>query len=239
MVYVNLRKKAKEQGFTLVEVLIAGTLSLVTLTCIMQFFLSQLNQYRLISGNNALSESLRVFSKFFEKDVHNSLEFYVFGNVDKAFTFEYGTTEVSAETAGNCILFIQEKGMVEGGRGILYFVDTEITKNGIACYPLYRALVTFANTHKIAENYEGLQKLPMGYLKKTDQDLFAINSKTGIFATVDHRKFSEGGNYIPGCRHGAYLKAIFIQPGLRGASAESPFNFCFYSRNPRFVYKKS
>ena len=110
-------KNDRKSGFTLVEILVAAGLASITLACIVQFFLTQLNQYYLISANNALNENLRLSSKFFEKDTHNSLEFYVFEDLTEALAFVKGTTEVTLPRAGNCVLFVTERGMVSGGRG--------------------------------------------------------------------------------------------------------------------------
>ena len=48
--------RRKVRGFTLFELMMAATLAGITLSCIIQFFLTQLNQYRLIAANNQLNE---------------------------------------------------------------------------------------------------------------------------------------------------------------------------------------
>lgn len=233
-----MKSNNKKGGFTLVEVLVAGSLSCITLACIIQFFLTQLNQYYLISTNNALNENLRVFSKFFEKDTHNSLEFYVFEDLAEALKFTKGST-VTLPRAGNSVLFVTERGMISGGRGDLYFVGDKTTVNRQDCYPLYRSIVTFP----LSADDSSLSKLIVGYIKPDDSTTFAKqftdgNSKKGIFYTIDHKRFGRytGAEYphVAGCRHGIYVGTTFVQPGLHGKVSESFVNFCFFSRNPRF-----
>jgi prepilin-type N-terminal cleavage/methylation domain-containing protein len=225
--------KQKVRGFTLVEILIAAALSGITLTCVIQFFLGQLNQYRLISGNNRLCGNLRLFSKFFEKDTHNSLEFYVFDSLDKASAFKKGDT-ISLPKSGDCVLFVTERGIVEGGRGTIYYLGEKLKLNGTDCYPLFRSVVSFSAEGKISVKTVTETKielpdlsLPLGYIKKKDDD-------AKIFYTKDHKYFEENGARIPGCRRGIYVNTILIQPELRGLSSETSVNFCFFSRNPRF-----
>ena len=237
--FVQMKKRVR--GFTLFELIMAAGLASITLACIIQFFLTQLNQYRLISGNNQLNETLRIFSKFFEKDTHNSLEFYVFDNLAGALGFKKGTA-VTLPKAGNCVLFVTERGMVEGGRGTLYYVGDSVTLDGVDCWPFYRAIVSFSAAGEIAEDGNTLKKLPLGYIKG-DEDSFVQlftdnNSNTGIFYTVDHKRY---GRYtattyphIAGCRHGIYVGTTLVQPGLKGNLSAVPINFCFFSRNPRF-----
>lgn len=238
-----MKSEERRSGFTLVEVLVAGTLSCITLACIIQFFLAQLNQYHLIAANNALNENLRVFSKFFEKDTHNSLEFYVFENLTEALNFKEGSTSVTLPRAGNCVLFVTERGMVLEGRGDLYFVGDRTTVNNQACYPLYRSIVTFTSQGSINESADSLSKLILGYIKPNATTTFVKkftdkNSKKGIFYATDHKRFGRNtdGSYphVAGCRHGIYVGTTFIQPGLHGKVSESSLNFCFFSRNPRF-----
>lgn len=227
--------KRKDRGFTLVELLMASTLGGITLACIIQFFLAQLNQYRLIAGNNQLNESIRIFSKFFEKDTHNSLAFYVFANLpsngDQSLTFS------GQSTAGNCALFVTERGMVDGGRGIVYYVGAQTTVNGVSCWPLYRAVVSFSGSFAINETANDLSNLPLGYIK-TSGNSFVKKFSNGIFYTVDHKRFGRntGTQYphVAGCRHGIYVGTTLVQPGLKGSASESSVNFCFFSRNPRF-----
>ena len=227
----------KVRGFTLVEILIAAALSGITLTCVIQFFLGQLNQYRLISGNNRLCENLRLFSKFFEKDTHNSLEFYVFDSLDEALAFKKGDT-ISLPKSGDCVLFVTERGIVEKGRGTIYYVGEETELNGTDCYPLFRSVVSFSEEGKISvvkvaksETETEIKlpdlPLPLGYIQKKDED-------EKIFYTKDHKYFEKNGARIPGCRRGIYVNTILIQPELRGPASETSVNFCFFSRNPRF-----
>ncbi len=240
---MRIKDKNRGSGFTLVEVLVAGTLSCITLACIVQFFLTQLNQYYLIGANNALNENLRIFSKFFEKDTHNSLEFYVFENLTEALSFTKGSTSVSLPRAGNCVLFVTERGMVNGGRGDIYYVGDQVTINNQACYPLYRSIVTFSSSKKIQETASSLSRLVLGYIKPNASTTFEKkftdgNSKKGIFYTIDHKRFgrytSTSYPHVAGCRHGIYVGTTLIQPGLHGKVSESFVNFCFFSRNPRF-----
>ena len=238
-----MKDKGRKRGFTLVEVLVAGTLSCITLACIVQFFLTQLNQYHLIAANNALNENIRIFSKFFEKDTHNSLEFYVFEDLTEALGFTKGSTSITLPRAGNCVLFVTERGVVSGGRGDLYFVGDQTTVNNQSCYPLYRSTVTFTGSKKINETADNLSKLALGYIKPNASTTFVKkftdeNSKKGIFYTIDHKRFGRNTSasypHVAGCRHGIYVGTTFIQPGLRGKGSESALNFCFFSRNPRF-----
>ena len=203
---INYVKK-RQSGFTLVEVLMASFLACITLTCIVQFFLTQLNQYRYISSSNKINESLRIFSKFLEKDVHNALKFYVFDNLDKALAFTEGNS-ITIPTVGNCVLFVQERGMVEGGRGVIYHVGEETTLNGQNCYPLYRALVTFSANKKInevdpnktqtttSENSSiPLINLTLGYLPKGNAENDASEDNTsGNDTTNDWPQFFSGTN---------------------------------------------
>lgn len=241
-----MRKKVR--GFTLFEIMMAATLAGITLACIIQFFLTQLNQYRLISGNNQLNETVRIFSKFFEKDTHNSLQFYVFANLDAALAFKKGDA-VTLPKAGNCVLFVTERGLVSGGKGVIYYVDenavNHITINETVCWPFYRAIVSFNGAGKISENEASLSKLPLGYIKGVE-DSFLLsqkftdgNSNTGIFYTIDHKRFGRNDSdtsypHIAGCRHGIYVGTTLAQPGLKGEASATPINFCFFSRNPRF-----
>lgn len=251
--------KKRQNGFTLVEVLMASFLACITLTCIIQFFLTQLNQYRYISSSNKINESLRIFSKFLEKDVHNALSFYVFDNLDSVFKFTEDSS-ITAPTIGNCILFVQERGMVKGGRGIIYHVGEETTLNGQSCYPLCRALVTFSADKKINETADNLINLTVGYLPKLKSEnnkptessvntwpqfFSGTNSKnkpiTGIFYTnarkrVGYSLYNSAAQtpYAAGCRRGLFVGTRLIQPGFRGVHAETLCNFCFFSRNPRF-----
>ena len=234
--------KKRVRGFTLFELLMASALAGITLACIIQFFLTQLNQYRLISGNNQLNESVRIFSKFFEKDTHNSLEFYVFSDLADALSFKKGSTSVTLPKAGNCVMFVTERGVVSGGRGTIYYIAEQTTVNGISCYPLYRAIVSFTDENKISENEASLKKLPLGYVK-TDGNSFVKKftddaSNTGVFYTIDHKRFGRntGTQYphVAGCRHGIYVGTTLVQPGLKGSASETSVNFCFFSRNPRF-----
>ena len=226
--------KKRARGFTLVELLMASTLGGITLACIVQFFLAQLNQYRLISGNNQLNESVRIFSKFFEKDTHNSLEFYVFSDLTGARESVKGS---GSSSGGNCALFVTERGMVEGGRGVIYHIGAKTTVNGISCWPLYRAIVSFTNEHKISEAAGDLSNLPLGYIKN-DGDSFVQKFGSGIFYTIAHKRFGRntGAQYphVAGCRHGIYVGTTLVQPGLKGSASETSVNFCFFSRNPRF-----
>ena len=235
--------KRKVRGFTLFELLMASALAGITLACIIQFFLTQLNQYRLISGNNQLNESVRVFSKFFEKDTHNSLEFYVFNDLDGALSFKKGSTQVTLPKAGNCVVFVTERGVVSGGRGTIYYVaEQAATVNGISCYPLYRAIVSFTAENKISENEASLKNLPLGYVKKDGNSFvkkFTDDTPTnGIFYTIDHKRFGRNTSaeypHVAGCRHGIYVGTTLVQPGLKGSASETSVNFCFFSRNPRF-----
>lgn len=221
---MNVRNNSK--GFTLVEVLTASILSCITLACIVQFFLTQLNQYRLISGNNQLSENLRIFSKFFEKDTHNALAFYVFENLDAALNFKK-TDKVTTQHSGNCVLFVEARGIVSGGQGTLYYVGEKTTRNGQSCYPLYRAVISFNNS-KINERKNDLKNLSLAYLKETPECF-----TNGIFYISSIRKFTD--TPIAGCRHGLYTKFKMIEPGLKGQAAETLCNFAFYARNPRFI----
>ena len=219
----------------------AATLASITLACIIQFFLTQLNQYKLISGNNRLNESVRVFSKFFEKDTHNSLGFYVFTNVTDALNFKKGDAVVLPKV-GNCVLFVTERGMVEGGRGTLYFVDESVTLDGVVCWPFYRAIVSFSAQGKIAESENQLKKLPLGYIKGVgdsfSKGFTGANSNTGVFYTIDHKRYNRNTDatypHIAGCRHGIYVRTTLVQLGLKGDASATPVNFCFFSRNPRF-----
>lgn len=240
-----MQTKRKVRGFTLFELLMATTLAGITLACIVQFFFAQLNQYRLISGNNQLNENVRIFSKFFEKDTHNSLEFYVFSNLAEALAFTKGSA-VTLPKAGNCVLFVTERGMVEGGRGTIYYMGDQTKVNGILCLPLYRAITSFSNANKISETAENLKNLPLGYIKDTGtegnpsffQKFTDNNTNTGIFYTIDHKRFGRntGTQYphVAGCRHGIYVGLTLVQPGLKGLASETAVNFCFFSRNPRF-----
>ncbi|MDR2769431.1 MAG: hypothetical protein LBB19_02645 [Puniceicoccales bacterium] len=234
--------KNKSSGFTLVEIMLAGVMAGIFLTFCTQFFLTQLNQYYLISGNSKLSEQLRTLSKYMEKDVHNSLEFHLFPDLSTALSFTYAST--TFPKVGNCLLLIQERGMVEGGRGVIYYVGSEC--NGgtkLAYYPLYRALITFSAAKKINETESVLNQLVVGHLKKSATNshvqLYSTTSPavSGIFYATERRKFSTGAEYHPhivGCRHGLYIGTTLMQPGLKLKVAETPCNFCFYSRNPRF-----
>ena len=249
--------RKRQSGFTLVEVLMASFLACITLTCIIQFFLTQLNQYRYISSSNKLNESLRIFSKFLEKDVHNSLSFYVLNNLEEALAFTEPSSKITTPATGNCVLFVQERGMVEGGRGVIYHVGEEITLNGQACYPLYRALVTFSKEKKVNEvifpandKEIPLINLTLGYLPKLEtenwpQFFSGTNSKnetiTGIFYTNTRKRAGDSLHdssaqtpYVAGCRRGLFIGTRLIQPGFRGVHAETLCNFCFFSRNPRF-----
>jgi len=187
--------KKRQSGFTLVEVLMASFLASITLTCIIQFFLTQLNQYRYISSSNKLNESLRIFSKFLEKDVHNSLSFYVFNNLKEALDFKEPSSKITTPSVGNCVLFVQERGMVEGGRGIIYHVGEATTLNGQDCYPLYRALVTFSANKKINEVISPVndQEIPLinltlGYLPKLNTETTESGEDTNI-STDDWPQF--------------------------------------------------
>ena len=245
--------RKRQSGFTLVEVLMASILACITLTCIIQFFLTQLHQYRLINSNNKLNENLRILSKFLEKDVHNSLSFYVFNNLEEIISPENGNfTLPTAPCIGNCVLFVQERGMVEGGRGVIYHIGEKITLNGQDCYPLYRALVTFSKEKKIIESADTLANLTVGYLPKLNSEtaesgnetitnewpqfFSGTNSETGIFYTNNRRyaKDSDYNPYVAGCRRGLFVKTRLIQPGFNDINAETLCNFCFFSRNPRF-----
>lgn len=223
----------------------ASTLSIITITCIIQFFLTQLNQYRLIGGNNKLSEDLRTFAKFFEKDTHNSLEMYVFEDISEALAFVKGSTVVSLPRVGNCALFVTERGVVENGFGVIYYVGSSTIVNGITCFPLIRSYVSFSSERKIVETDETLTKIHLGYLKSdVAGDNFVKNfkdsaGKQGIFYTIDHRRFERNSTnsacpHVAGCRHGIYINTVFVQPGLKGQASETSVNFCFFSRNPRF-----
>ena len=257
--------KKRQSGFTLVEVLMASFLACITLTCIIQFFLTQLNQYRYISSSNKINESLRIFSKFLEKDVHNALSFYVFNNLEGIISPENGNfTLPTAPCIGNCILFVQERGMVEGGRGVIYHVGEAISLNGQDCYPLYRALVTFSSNvgtgKPINETKDTLTNLTVGYLPKlttetaesgegtnnntTSNDwpqFFSQDETTGIFYTNARKRAgyplydsSAQTPYVAGCRRGLFVGTRLIQPGFQGVHAETLCNFCFFSRNPKF-----
>lgn len=234
--------KKDTRGFTLFELLIAATLASITLACIIQFFLSQLNQYRLIFGNNQLNENVRIFSKFFEKDTHNSLEFYVFENLEEALNFVKGTTVISLPAVGNCALFVTERGMVDGGRGTIYYIGEKTELNGVICWPLYRSIVSFTADKKISEGKTKLYKLPLGYIKDEGEYYFtknfAIESNKGIFYSIDHKRFDRKTDkqypHVAGCRHGIYVGTTLVYAGLKGYTAETSVNFCFYSRNPRF-----
>lgn len=218
-----MRGRKRNQAFTLVEVILASSLASITMACILQFFLTQLNQYRLISANNKLTESLRIFSKFLEKDVHFSLEFYAYDTFQKA---AEGTTP-AAENLGNCLLLVQERGRVAGGRGIVYFVGDGVLKNGVAVYPLYRALVSFNSSRQIIETEANLKCLFLGYIKGSS-GFNPENNKQGIFYTFNK------DTALPGTRHSVYVCLTLTQPGLHGTVSETVANFCFYSRNPRF-----
>ncbi|MDR1254688.1 MAG: prepilin-type N-terminal cleavage/methylation domain-containing protein [Puniceicoccales bacterium] len=232
--------KNKSRGFTLVEIMLAGVMAGVFLTFCTQFFLTQLNQYYLISGNSKLSEQLRTFSKYIEKDVHNSLEFYVFADLSSALNFTYAGT--TFPKVGNCLLLIQERGMIDGGKGVIYYVGSECNSGTkVAYYPLYRALVTFSAAKKINEAASVLNQLVVGHLKKSATNshvqLYSISSSGGIFYETERRKFGGSVDYYPhitGCRHGLYVGTTLMQPGLKLKVTETPCNFCFYSRNPRF-----
>lgn len=232
-------------GFTLFELIMSATLAGITLACIIQFFLTQLNQYRLIAGNNQLNENLRIFSKFFEKDTHNSIEFYVFDDLAEALAAKKGDAihwAVTPPKVGNCVLFVTERGMVEGGRGTLYFVGASVTLDGVVYWPLYRSIVSFTAQKKISETEDTLSKLPLGYIKSVGESfskrLTDADSKTGIFYAVPHKRYGRNADakypHIAGCRHGIYVGTILAQPGLKGNASATPINFCFYSRNPRF-----
>ena len=231
--------KKRARGFTLVELLMASTLGGITLACIVQFFLAQLNQYRLISGNNQLNESVRIFSKFFEKDTHNSLEFYVFSDLTGARESVKGS---GSSSGGNCALFVTERGMVEGGRGVIYHIGAITTVNGIKCYPFYRAIVSFTSAHKISEAAGDLSNLPLGYIKNAGTDenpSLSQKFSNGIFYTIAHKRFGRNDTdakypHVAGCRHGIYVGTTLVQPGLKGSASETSVNFCFFSRNPRF-----
>lgn len=246
--------RKRQSGFTLVEVLMASFLAGITLTCIIQFFLTQLNQYRLISSSNKINENLRIFSKFVEKDVHNTLCFYVFKDLEEALNFDATKSSIEVPTVGNCVLFVQERGMVNKGRGVIYHVGEATLLNGQECYPLYRALVTFSEDKTIQENADTLINLTVGYLAKpanneqddTWEQFFELtNNKneiiTGIFYTNSRKR---AGNvlhnsntklpYVAGCRRGLFVGTRLIQPGFYGMNAQSLCNFCFFSRNPRF-----
>lgn len=239
--------RSRKKGFTLVEVIIAGTLSTIVLAGIMQFFLAQLNQYRLISGYNKLNESLRIFGKFFEKDVHNALSFYVFSSEGNSTTsgtaLNFTKANMSSYTfpkVGNCLLLIEERGMISGGRGTLYYVGSSIVRNGQLCYPLYRTLVTFNTSNKIAETASSFSNLPVAYLKPNADEtgpvtFFSYGGSTGIFYLDSRKMIDTEGIYTPGCRHGVYFKGTMLEPGLHGQSAELTTQFCFFSRNPRFL----
>lgn len=248
--------KNRQDGFTLVEVLMASILSCVALACIVQFFLTQLNQYRLISSSNKLNENLRIFSKFFEKDVHNSLRFYVFKNLEEALNFQENATTVNVPTVGNCVLLVQERGMVSGGRGIIYHIGEEADLYGQNYYPLYRALVTFASNKMIQENKEDLINLTVGFLYKPadeEQEIVSdgwtqlfemkVDNETikGIFYTNSRKRMGSALHnsnseipYVLGCRRGLFIGTRLMQPGIRGISSQTICNFCFFSRNPRF-----
>ena len=218
----------------------ASALGGITLACIIQFFLSQLNQYHLIAANNQLNENVRLFSKFFEKDTHNSLEFYVFDDLTAALAFTAGAA-VSLPKVGNCVLFVTERGVVDGGQGTIYYVGASTEVNGITCYPLYRALVSFNENKKISQTAGSLSNLPLGYVKADAESFvqkFTLNANTGIFYTIDHKRYGRntGTEYphVAGCRHGIYVGTTLVQPGLKGEASETSINFCFFSRNPRF-----
>jgi hypothetical protein len=203
---------------------------------------------------NKINESLRIFSKFLEKDVHNALSFYVFDDLAKALEFTEGSS-VTVPTIGNCVLFVQERGMVEGGRGVIYHVGEELPLNGQDCYPLHRALVTFspnADTGKVInETKDTLINLTVGYLPKLNTEttesgedtnistddwpqFFSQDETTGIFYTNARKRAGENYPYVAGCRRGLFVGTRLIQPGFRGVHAETLCNFCFFSRNPRF-----
>lgn len=246
--------KKRQSGFTLVEVLMASFLACITLTCIIQFFLTQLNQYRYISSSNKINESLRIFSKFLEKDVHNALSFYVFEDLTNALEFTEPSSKITTPTTGNCVLFIQERGMVEGGRGVIYHVGEKTKLNGQDCYPLYRALVTFSTQKKIIETTDTLINLTVGYLPKPKSEnneptdagvndwpqFFTQDETTGIFYTNARKRAgyplydsTAKTPYVAGCRRGLFVGTRLIQPGFQGVHAETLCNFCFFSRNPR------
>ncbi len=250
--------KNRQNGFTLVEVLMASILACITLACIMQFFLTQLNQYRLISSSNKLNENLRIFSKFLEKDVHNSLRFYVFKNLDDALVFQENTMTVNVPTVGNCVLLVQERGMVSDGRGVIYHIGEEMSLYGQSCYPLYRTLVTFTSNNKVKENKTSLINLTVGFLYKPtnlneeQKSISAgwtqffetkVGNETikGIFYTNSRKRMGSALHssnskipYVLGCRRGLFIGTRLVQPGIQGISSQTICNFCFFSRNPSF-----
>jgi len=226
---VNSRNKTS--GFTLVEVITASILSCITLTCIVQFFLTQLRQYKLISNYNQSNENLRISSKFLEKDVHNSLEFYVFDDLEEALKFNFQDKEtLKSNKSGNCVLFIQERGIVDGGRGTIYFLGprtiNSISNEANTYYycPFYRAMVSFKNA-KIEQTKNNLSKLKLTNL------LASNNTEDRVFYISPRRQFSNK-EYMPGCRHGLYINFTLAFPGMMKPSLST--NFCFFSRNPRF-----
>ena len=243
---MNLRNKTS--GFTLVEVITASILSCITLTCIVQFFLTQLRQYKQISNYNQLNENLRITSKFLEKDVHNSLEFYIFYNLQEALKFDFNAKgTLNSNTSGECLLLVQERGTIDGGRGIIYYLGKKTSTQkeeenekieqgsgsmvgGSSTYhrSLYRAMVSFKGS-KIEQTEDKLSKLKLA-------DLRFIYVPTGIisstFYIVQRRKFNGTNILVPGCRHG--LCAKFTMIAGKGGKTSLDTNFCFFSRNPRF-----
>lgn len=234
---------SKNKAFTLVEILMASTLTGVALLFMLQFFLTHMNQYYWIVGSNQLCEDLRTFAKFLEKDVHNSLEFYVFENLNGAMDFSRKITTtnksplITLPTVGNCALLVQEKGMVSGGKGIVYYIGTATSERGTNYLPLYRARVEFNNDGKISTTTEDLAPFLVAKLKVTDDGkiykAYTLSDKKGIFYMHD-RRGSYHQHHFAGVRHGFYVNSVIVEPGMHFKVAETPCNFCFYSRNPRF-----
>ncbi len=243
----------QEKGFTLVEILVAGTMAGVFLTFCVQFFLTQLHQYQIISWSNQLNEQLRTFAKFVEKDVHNSLEFFAFSDLDALLkevpnsAISYGGAE---DIGGDCVLLVEEKGRVEGGRGVAYFVGSKQSFGEYSYYPVYRAIVTFSAEGKVNETAENLQQLIVAHLKPeldgwagsfmfSDQAVQLTSEHLRIFKVLDRKKVN--GEYVAGCRHGLSVSTRLVQPGLPSTETkkkisylETPCEFTFFSRNPRF-----
>lgn len=226
-------KQQSSKGFSLTEVLVAILLGSIALTAMMQFFLAQANQYYWISGSNSLNADLRVLAKQLEKDVRNSLEFYVCPNLSYALNFT--TSGALYPRGGNCLLLVQERGMVQGGKGILYNIETTRSNQGtkFAAYPLKRALVTFNSSNKINETEAALRWLTVGYVKhnpvtgKSD-GFYTEGSSTNVAFYMPERK------QLPGCRAGLYIGTTLSRKGMLKQLAETRCNFCVYSRNPRF-----
>ncbi len=217
-----MKKNQNKCGFSLAEVLVALLLGGVAVAGMTQFFLSQLYQYYLITNSNGLNYDLRTATKYLEKDIRNSLEFYALANIASARTF---TNPASAPGYGECVLIVLEVGRVDGGRGCVYYrAPTGRAKNGRTIYSLYRAICTFrTNSTPVIDETNALM---------VAEDCSSIlKNNTAMF--IAHPRFT-----FAGARRGLFMGAKF----LRGSGKDKNNNnlattfcqLCFYSRNPAF-----